>query len=365
MENATKIQRVYPLSPMQEGMLFASLLQENSTAYVEQVTLSLRGRVDGLLLQKSFGKVIERYDALRTAFIYEKLHKPRQVVLKQRNIDLHLQDISSLGELEKQLYLENFKREDRERGFDLAKDPLLRAALIKTAEDLYRLVLSFHHTILDGWCIGIILNNLLQAYRSLQNGEPLATEPAVPYENYITWLSKQNKEESLRYWQKYLEGYERQVTLPRIGETWRFRAIFIRFRQRQVGPKDGKNHLHEFRLSTDFFRQTVVALMQFFHKNRCRQLMRGSRRGRDLRCRSSGDEDPGRSRQALTAHGAGQLKDNQRSHAVSKKSQWQFPVGLDDRNERLDQQGEAIEGLLRQPIFTTRQLDRAEFNPWR
>lgn len=219
MRSATNLQRAYPLSPMQEGMLFASLLQETSSVYIEQITLFLCGRVDRSLLQESFRKVIQRYDALRTAFVYENLQKPRQVVLKERRFDLDFGDVSHLGEAERECRLEGIRRADRERGFDLARDPLLRAALIKTGDGSYQLLWSFHHIILDGWCVGIILNDLFQVYRSLQHGLPVAETPAVPYANYINWLLKQDREEGPKYWQNYLAGYEPPSTLPRIGET--------------------------------------------------------------------------------------------------------------------------------------------------
>ncbi|MFP3571292.1 condensation domain-containing protein, partial [Paraburkholderia sp. SIMBA_030] len=65
---------------------------------------------------------------------------------------------------DKQPYIENYLKEDRSKGFDITKDTLMRVCLIKTEESFYKLVWSFHHILLDGWCIGIILDELFTIY---------------------------------------------------------------------------------------------------------------------------------------------------------------------------------------------------------
>ncbi len=84
MGNKPEISKIYGLSPMQEGMLFHSLMDSASSAYFEQLTFTLTGELDIGLLEKSFNHLIKRYDIFRTVFLYEKLKSPRQVVLNER-----------------------------------------------------------------------------------------------------------------------------------------------------------------------------------------------------------------------------------------------------------------------------------------
>ncbi|MCP5052978.1 MAG: non-ribosomal peptide synthetase, partial [bacterium] len=114
--------------------------------------------------------------------------------------------------------IEEFTRDDRERGFDLARDILMRAVLFKTGLNTYSLVWSFHHILMDGWCLGIIYRELVRLYRRLQQGKTGTheLEPVTPYIKYIHWLGKQDQEEGLNYWQQYLEGYDLQAGLPRL-----------------------------------------------------------------------------------------------------------------------------------------------------
>ncbi len=214
------IQKIYPLTPMQSGILFHSLIGKNSTVYIEQHVLEIKGEIDKYLLEKSLNIIIDRYDVLRTVFRVDKVEEPLQLVLRQRKFKLYFQDISLLPGDEKSLYMEDFLRKDREKGFNLTKDILVRLSLFKTGLSSYSLVWNFHHIIMDGWCLGIIFNELLQVYRRLKEGKTAILEPITPYSEYIKWLGKQEKigkQVGLNYWREYLAGFEEPVDLPWIG----------------------------------------------------------------------------------------------------------------------------------------------------
>ncbi len=215
MKKERRIDKIYSLTPMQEGMLFHSLKDKDSSAYFEQFLFTLRGKVDKFLLEKSYNLLIKRHDILRTIFVYDKIQKPKQVVLENVNTGINFEDISCLKEDEKRLYLEEFKRKDRERGFDLARDLLMRVYLFKTGTDSNKLLWSSHHIIMDGWSSGIFINELMHIYRSLIRGESIRLTPAIPFRNYVKLLEKQDKDEGLKYWQHYLEGYEQPVSVPK------------------------------------------------------------------------------------------------------------------------------------------------------
>lgn len=211
----TKITKVYPLSPMQEGMLFHSELQPESPAYFEQNSIPLHGTLNLALLEQSLNMVIARYDVLRTVFVHQELKRPVQVVLQDRQTNIHFEDISHLDAVSQQSYLDSYKERDKQEGFTIAKDVLLRLAVLKTGEDTYQLLVSFHHIIMDGWCFVIVLDELIRTYHSLLNNTEIQQNPVYPYSDYIEWLEKQDREEALTYWKNDLLGYEQLATLPK------------------------------------------------------------------------------------------------------------------------------------------------------
>ncbi len=210
-----QVQDMYALTPMQEGMLFHALLDQEHNSHLVQMSISLQGDLDVGLFTDSLHVLVERYDVFRTLFLYEKLKQPLQVVLKQRPIPIEFYDLSACDESEKQLRYTQYKRADQEQTFHLAKDPLMRVALFQMSQHDYQVIWSFHHILMDGWCFSIIFDDLLAIYLSLQNKTALSLEPVQPYSRFINWLEKQNKQAALNYWSDYLEAYEQKTTLPK------------------------------------------------------------------------------------------------------------------------------------------------------
>ncbi len=214
MENKPQIQKVYSLSPMQEGMLFHAELDSTSSAYFEQTVFSLRGSIDTEAFEKSFNQLIKRHDILRTIFFYKNVQRFSQVVLKERTTTIHYEDITHMAEQDKEQYVKDFLEADRKNGFDLSRDMLIRISILKTQKDFYKLIWSFHHILMDGWCIGIINKEMLEIYSSLINNTPLKLGEVPLYKDYIDWLKKQDKKEAEDYWTKYLDAYENQAVVP-------------------------------------------------------------------------------------------------------------------------------------------------------
>lgn len=204
----SKIVKVYPLSFLQEGMLFYSLLDNHSTAYFIQNNMTISGELDIDLVRASFSKLMERYEVLRTFFVSEKVKTPVQAVLKHRDPSVYFEDISHLSDTEKEKYVQQCIHHDKQRGFDLKKDVLMRAIILKTAEHEYKAIWSFHHIIIDGWCMGIVIGEFTRIYSMLRQGEEVVLEPTQPYSSYIEWLGKQDKTKNIAYWKEYLDGYE-------------------------------------------------------------------------------------------------------------------------------------------------------------
>ncbi|KRV44960.1 non-ribosomal peptide synthetase [Bacillus sp. TH007] len=207
-----QVQDMYYLSPMQEGMLFHTLHHQEKGFYVEQMDMNVKGTLRSDLLEKSMNIIVERYDIFRTVFLHEKVKRPVQVVLKNRPFQLDIVDIQDLSESEQLERIDRFKQKDQLRGFDLSKDLLMRASVFQTGPSSYRWIWSYHHILLDGWCFGLVVQELLAIYHALLHDVPYRLEPVKPYKEYIQWLEKQDKQASLEYWTQSLAGFEGQST---------------------------------------------------------------------------------------------------------------------------------------------------------
>lgn len=206
MRKDNKIAKIYELSPMQKGMLFHSYMQESTAEYFEQMLLQIQGELNIELLTESFQKLVQRYDVFRTAFVSDKLREPRQIVLNERPIPVYHESILHVSEEERDSYIAAYREKDRGKGFDLIKDPLLRVAIL-SGSDIHYIIWSFHHIIMDGWCMQSVINDLLEYYKSLLLHQEPALKDVRPFSEYIKWLLKQNREEAGKYWSGYLNDY--------------------------------------------------------------------------------------------------------------------------------------------------------------
>ncbi|MFP7700224.1 amino acid adenylation domain-containing protein [Bacillus sp. C15] len=215
MGQQPEIQDIYPLSFMQEGMLFHSLLDHDSRAYFEQAVFTISGQLDRERFQKSIDTVFERYDIFRTTFIHKNVAKPRQVVLKNRPSRVQFHDISHLDEKAQDKYADRFRKEDKDKGFDLQSDPLMRVSILKKVPERYVCIWSHHHIVMDGWCFGIVMKEFLMIYQSLGDERLPFLGPVQPYGKYIKWLMKQDRKEAEIFWKTRLADLEQTASLPK------------------------------------------------------------------------------------------------------------------------------------------------------
>lgn len=204
----SKIKDIYKMTPMQQGMFFHSLLDnENKTnTYCNQEIFKMTGTVDKELIEKSFTYLVENYDIFRTIFKFQDGKKPLQIVLDKYNFETSFYDISDMEERNK--YFAKKLEEDFNRGFDLSREIAIRISMYKMADDCYNVVWTYHHIILDGWSIGIVYKDFISIYNMLMKGEDVQFPQRPPYKKYIEWLTKKDRENGLAYWKDYLKGYE-------------------------------------------------------------------------------------------------------------------------------------------------------------
>ena len=143
------IEDTYPLSPLQQGMLFHLLGSPASRANIVQVVYTVEGEIEWSRFENAWQSVALRHPILRTTFLWEELDKPIQVVQSSVQILVEEHDWTEYG-AEQQILLSRFLEADRKKGFDLSTAPLMRVALLKIGGGEYYCVWSYHHRILTG-----------------------------------------------------------------------------------------------------------------------------------------------------------------------------------------------------------------------
>ncbi|MDZ8065406.1 MAG: amino acid adenylation domain-containing protein [Nostoc sp. DedQUE08] len=201
------IESIYPLSPTQEGILFHTLYEPESTIYFEQFQLTIHGNLDSGVFERAWQLLVERHSALRTLFVWKNRKQAVQVVRKEVNLPWSNLDWRMFPQQEQEIRLNSFLDSDRKQGFELDKAPLMRFALIRVADENYEFVWSFHHLLVDGWSWPIIFKELFALYESIQNGQQLYLAPSRPYRDYINWLQQQDLAGAKAFWQQNLEGF--------------------------------------------------------------------------------------------------------------------------------------------------------------
>jgi len=201
------IEDIYPLSPMQEGLLFHSLFAPASGVYVGQKSYELQGRLDIDAFKRAWQEVIDRHPILRTAFVWGDREKPIQIVGSRVKFPLEQQDWRGLSSSQQAKQLKAFLQSDRHRGFELSKAPLMRLTLIQLFEDTYQFTWSHHHLLLDGWSLPLLFKEVLAFYEAFCLNQNLHLKSPRPYRDYIAWLQQQDITQAEEFWRHQLSGF--------------------------------------------------------------------------------------------------------------------------------------------------------------
>nr|ADK54821.1 non-ribosomal peptide synthase [uncultured soil bacterium] len=202
---------VWPLSPLQEGMLFHALYDEQGTdVYVSQMIIGLDGPLDAVALRASWQALLDRHESLRAGFQRRSSGAPVQLIMRRAVLPWREEDLSGLAEDKAWAESERIGLEERARRFDLSVPPLLKVLLVKVGPDRYRMMVTLHHILVDGWSLPLLMRELWTAYEA--GGSTRDLPPVTPYREYLAWLARQDKDAALEVWRKALEG-TREPTL--------------------------------------------------------------------------------------------------------------------------------------------------------
>ena len=209
------IEAVYPLSPMQQGMLFHTILATEGGLYFEQTTFKVRGAFDVNAFKKALEKTMARNAILRTSFVYKKQDVPLQVVQKEVELPFTELDWSDRSDSAVQAaMLEDFLNNDRAKGFKLAKAPLIRLTVIRLEEDVWQLIWSNHHILFDGWSLPILLKEVFSFYEANVRKQEFDLPRKRPFRDYILWLQKQDMQKAEEFWKKLLADFNAPNAIP-------------------------------------------------------------------------------------------------------------------------------------------------------
>ena len=212
-----EVSDIYPLSPMQEGMLFHTLLEPDSGNYFEQVMGDLEGELNQDAFFRAWQSVMERHPALRTSFLWLDAETPLQMVHPGLTFPFEKYDWREQSLKEQEVCLETFLEMDRQKGFDFQTPPLMRLTLIHLNELRHRWIWSHHHILLDGWSAGLIFKEVLHFYEKYHMGTVSDSLPdSRPYSDYIVWQKNRDMVDAEKYWKNELRGFE---SVTKIGTT--------------------------------------------------------------------------------------------------------------------------------------------------
>ncbi|HEX2316312.1 MAG TPA: amino acid adenylation domain-containing protein [Thermomonospora sp.] len=197
---------ILPLSPLQQGLYFHALLDEDGDVYTAQGVLDLDGPLDAGTLRKAAATLLRRHANLRCGFRQRKEGTPVQLVHRDVPLPWREEDLSQLPAAEAEAAAVRLAETERAHRWDMARPPLLRFLLIRFGPDRHRLVFTNHHILLDGWSTPILQTELFALY--VAGGDDTGLPRVTPYKNYLAWVARQDREAAEAAWRQALAGLE-------------------------------------------------------------------------------------------------------------------------------------------------------------
>ena len=216
----TNVENIYKLTPLQSGMLFHVLYDASGTnPYVAQSVDEFTGPLDLERLREAWQAVVDRHSVLRSAFVWEGLDEPVQVVQRRVELPFEVLDWRSFPADVQEHRLEGLFSESRSRGFDLGSAPLLRLTVVRLADERAMVLRTFHHLLLDGWSTQMVQKEVFAVYRASLDGAVARLADPVPFARFIEWLGAQSREKAEVFWRGRLGDFAEPTDLGIGGTT--------------------------------------------------------------------------------------------------------------------------------------------------
>lgn len=215
----TREQVNYPTSFAQQRLWFIDKMEEGARHFNMPQALRLRGNLDTAALNTALNTIVERHETLRTCFEEDTSGEPRQKILPPTLLKIDFDDLSGLQNGERELCVAEKIVNEASASFDLARDLMIRARLLKLTQKDYVLLVTMHHIASDGWSMGVLINEFSTLYRAAINGIENSLQPIqVQYLDYAEWqrrtLTDEALEKQLEYWRAQLKDIPEVHSLP-------------------------------------------------------------------------------------------------------------------------------------------------------
>ncbi len=203
---AAAIEDIYPLTPMQEGMLLHTLLEPGTGLYYMQDRYRINSELDPQRFAQAWQAVIARHEALRASFCWNVGEDMLQVIHKPGDTPIEYLDWSDLAEAEQESKLQSLLKTEREAGFDLLNQAPFHLRLIRVGEARYWFMMSNHHILIDAWCRSLLMSDFFEIYSALGEGREAQLAMPPRYRDYIGWLQHQSLAEARQWWKPICRG---------------------------------------------------------------------------------------------------------------------------------------------------------------
>ncbi|HEU5374050.1 MAG TPA: condensation domain-containing protein, partial [Ktedonobacteraceae bacterium] len=213
------VEDIYVLGSMQQGILFHMLYEEQAHIYFSQFVCTIEQPLDIAIFRQAWQHMLTRHSTLRTAFLWDGLDEPLQVVRRQVELPWEYLDWRGIPEAEQKTRLTAFLADDRARGFDLTIAPLWRLYLIQTTEQTCTFISSSPHLLMDGWSRALLLQEVSTYYNACVRGQTPRLPRVRAYRDYIAWLQRQDLARAENYWRETLKGFTEPLTLGKAPAT--------------------------------------------------------------------------------------------------------------------------------------------------
>ncbi|MEU0842433.1 non-ribosomal peptide synthase/polyketide synthase [Streptomyces sp. NPDC005962] len=205
---------VYPLTPLQEGMLFHRLVGDGQDVYLDQATLTLAGVGDPHAFALAWQQTVDRTPVLRSGVVWEDVERPVQFVRRRAAVPVTHVDGRELPEERRAAELDRLRAEDLALGLDLTAPPLMRLTIVRLPDDQVALIWTSHHLILDGWSLAQVFTEVCERYAAAARGDRPALTARRPFRDYLHWLEGQDGREAEEHWRALLAGVTAPTPLP-------------------------------------------------------------------------------------------------------------------------------------------------------
>ncbi len=263
-----KIEAIYPLTSMQQSLLFHHLTNEKDQGFLH-VQCVLSGNLDTTQLQNAWQALIERHPILRTSIHWKNIKNPIQIVRPEKKMNWHFVDWTNFDANEIPNELEVLKQQQRTRGINLEKAPLAEITLIQIQKNKWYLLWNCHHILLDGWSSSTLFQDAFSLYNALCSGSNLVLETVPSYKSYLNWLQEIGTQNAMEFWKETFNGYTTPYLInnqqQKSNEAYKIRDLNLS----EISSNSLKQLAKKYKITTNTLFQGIwsLLLLRYFDNN--------------------------------------------------------------------------------------------------